>query len=114
NLTYMLPETIITAAGAYFLGSVLDFRSSLPGRLKDKKTGGTAPLTALAVGLVTAAVVYDVAAIFPYTQDANTGEFTLSRLGEVAWWPVVILTALAVLASVILALIVRRKKAPKE
>lgn len=113
NLTYMLPETIIAAAGAYFLGSVLNFRSPLPGRLKDKKAGGTGWLTALSVGLVTAAVVYDVAAIFPYTQDAETGEFTLSRLGEVAWWPVVILTALAVLVSVILALVARRKRVPK-
>lgn len=110
NITYMLPETIIAAAGAYFLGSVLNFRSPLPGRVAEQKKAGTGWLTALSVGLVTAAVVYDVAAIFPYTQDADSGVFTFARLGEVAWWPVAILTGLAVLASVALALVARRKR----
>jgi putative exporter of polyketide antibiotics len=54
--------------------------------------------------------VYDVAAIFPYVQDPDSGAFTFARLGEVSWWPVAILTALAVAVAVILALINRRKK----
>jgi len=114
NATYMIPETIIGAAAAYFIGSVLNFRSDVPGRLVTKKAEGTGALTALAVGLVTAAVVYDTAVIFRHTQDAETGKFTFDGLATVNWTPVVILTAAAVLAAVVLALVVRKKKANAE
>lgn len=111
NATYMLPETIITAAAAYFLGSVLDFRSTALARLPKQTTKGTGWLSALAVGLVTAAVVYDVAALFPYLQDTESGQFTVARLGEVAWLPMAILTGAAVLAAGVLVLVARRRRA---
>lgn len=111
NATYMIPETIISAAAAYFLGAVLNFRADVPGRLATRRTGGTGWLTALAVGLVTAAVVYDTAVIFRHTQDANSGKFTFAGLSAVNWTPVWILTGAAILAAVVLALVVRKKKA---
>lgn len=114
NATYMLPEAIITAAAAYFLGSVLDFRSPTLVRLPKQTANGTGWLTALAVGLVTAAVVYDVAALFPYLQDAESGQFTVARLGEVAWLPMAILTGAAVLAAAVLAVVARRRRAKAE
>lgn len=110
NATYMLPETIITAAAAYFLGSVLDFRSDSPVRLPRQREAGTGWLKALAAGLVTAAVVYDVAALFPYMQDTESGEFTVARLGDVSWMPMVILTGVAVLAALALILVARHRR----
>lgn len=110
NATYMIPETVITAAAAYFVGSVLNFRTTVPGRVMPQRAHGTGWLTAAAIGTVTAAVVYDVAVIFPHTQDAETGAFTFAGLAAVNWTPVLILTGAAVLLSVILAVVVHHKK----
>ena len=109
NATYMLPETIITAAAAYFLGAVVDFRTPLPTRLvkTQRTTGGW--LTALAAGVVMAAVVYDVLAIFPHTQNADTGAFDFSGLGDANWMWIAIVSGLAVLAAAVLALLARRR-----
>ena len=55
NATYMIPETVIAAAAAYFLGSVLDFRGDLPARRAINRTRGNGWLTALTVGAPIAA-----------------------------------------------------------
>ncbi len=114
NATYMIPETVIAAAGAYFLGSVLNFRRDLPGRTLTRTAGGHGRLTALAVGLVTAAVVYDTAVIFRHTQDAETGQFSFAGLTTVNWMPLLILTGAAVLAAIVLVLVIRKKKVADE
>lgn len=110
NATYMIPETIIAAAGAYFLGSVLDFRSDVPSRRVMERSRGAGWLTALTVGAPVAAVVYDVAVIFPHVQDPETGEFTFAALSNVNWTAVCIVTGIGVLVAVVTACITHAKK----
>ena len=112
NLTYMLPETIILAAAAYMIGSVLDFRTPAMVRVEREAASGSGLMKAAAAGLITAAVVYDVAQIFPLTQD-DEGNFVVNRLAEANWTAMGILTAAAVIAALVLILISRRKKAVK-
>ncbi len=114
NATYMIPETVIAAAAAYFLGSVLNFRRDLPGRAITPTAGNHGRLTALAVGLVTAAIVYDTAVIFRHTQDAETGRFSFEGLANLNWTPIVILTGAAVFFATVLVLVVRKKKKAAE
>ncbi len=109
NATYMIPETVIAAAGAYFLGSVLDFRGDMPARRIATQTRGAGWLTALTVGAPVAAVVYDLVAIFPYLQDPDTGAFTFAGLADVRWTAVGIATALGIVLSVTAILITRTK-----
>lgn len=113
NATYMIPETIIAAAGAYFLGSVLDFRGDMPSRRAVSHTRGAGWLTALTVGAPVAAVVYDVAVIFPHVQDPETGEFTFASLPNVNWTAVCIVTGVGIAVSVI-ALLIAHAKNKKE
>jgi len=110
NATYMIPETIIAAAGAYFLGSVLDFRGDMPSRRAVSHTRGAGWLTALTVGAPVAAVVYDVAVIFPHVQDPETGEFTFASLPNVNWTTVCIVTGIGILIAVVAACMARAKK----
>ncbi len=111
NATYMIPETIIAAAGAYFLGTVLDFRGDIPARRATADTRGAGWLTALTVGAPIAAVVYDIVAIFPYVQDPESGAFTFAGLVNVRWTAVCIATGIGLVLSVAAALITRAKKA---
>lgn len=114
NLTYMLPETIITAAAAYLIGSVLDFRTPALVRVEQETvSNGSGILKAAAAGLVTAAVVYDVAQIFPYTQDPESGDFVVGNLSGANWTAMAVLTGVAVIAALLLILASRRKKAAK-
>ena len=110
NATYMIPETVICTAGAYFLGSVLNFRRDLPGRAVMRTANGHGRFVALAVGLGTAAVVYDTAVIFRHTQDAETGRFSFNGLANVNWTPIAVLTGAAVIAATVLVLVVRKNK----
>ena len=111
NLTYMLPEVIITAAAAYLIGSMLDFRSPSLARVKQEKASGVGMLKAAAAGLITAALVYDVAQIFKKAQDEETGEFITANLADANWTAMAILTGLAVIAAAALFVVARRKKA---
>lgn len=107
NATYMLPETVVLAAAAYFVGSVLDFRSPTPNRLPRPAQRGIGWLKAAATALVAVAAGYDVLAIFPYLQDPETGNFTLAQLGSVSWLSVGIVSAVAVVAALIMTAVSR-------
>jgi thiamine transporter len=92
NATYMLPETLVTAVAAYYLGSVLNFRKSQPTRLEksvDKKGSVFSLLSGL---LLTGALIYDAVAIFSQLQNPETGDFMITGLTNVAWLPVVLVT----------------------
>ncbi len=108
NATYMIPETIIAAAAAYFLGSVLDFRGDIPARLTTAHTRGAGWLTAIMVGAPIAAVVYDIIAVFPHVQDPESGAFTFAGLGAVNWTSVCLVTGIAVVIAIVIACITRK------
>ena len=103
NATYMVPETIVLVVAALYIGSTVDFRAEMPTRMRReaaaKGTGWLAPVAGL---VVTAAVIYDVAAVFSHLQDAESGEFAITQITEVNWLVVVIVTAAAAAVAAVL------------
>ena len=116
NATYMIPETIVLVAVAYYLGSVLDFRREQPVRLSRAQNlpAEASVLSVLAGVFALLGAVVDVSLIFPRLQNAETGKFDLSGLavtGSFAdsfWLPVVIVSAVCALICVALLLARRR------
>lgn len=86
NATYMLPEAIILSAVALYLGSVMDFTRPIPVRIRTEKTSPIASACRLIGGLrALFAAFYAVITVSPVLQDPETGEFTLSLLGNLNW-----------------------------
>ncbi len=109
NATYMLPETIVTALGAWYLSKAVDLREEMPTRAKQTTQGGTLlPLIGKAALLV--AAVWDVVEIFRPLQDAETGDFVITNLALVNWGLVGIVTAFGVAIWGVCALVNRNKK----
>jgi len=114
NATYMIPETIVLALAAYYLGSVLDFRSEQPRRLASPHPEArTADLLAVLAGLLlVVALAVDVSLIFGHMQNPESGAFDITGLSVAQfagsfWMAVVILTAVTAVAIAAL-LVVRR------
>lgn len=112
NATYMVPETIVTVAAAFYLGSVLALRSTSITRIVSVGRSKAATLFSALAGLVlSVAIIFDVAAVFAHLQDGETGEFTVTQLGSVNWIAVAIVSAVGVAVAVVLKLIAKSKAA---
>ena len=115
NATYMIPETIIMALVAVYLGSVVDFRVKLPTRMHREKLDATAFYSYISAGFIAlGALIADTALVFSKLQDPESGEFVLGGLASVNWLAFGIVTAaagLAVAAILIAVKLVEKKKA---
>ena len=114
NATYMIPETIICFSVTVWLGSMIDFGSRLPRRISRTEADEAAKyprvydfLAPIATFFALVAIVVDTVLIFPYLQDAESGEFTFAAMGDVSWVAVAVVTAICVLLAAA-ALIARR------
>ena len=112
NATYMIPETIVLVAVAYYLGTLLDFRREQPVRLVREKCAPEASVLSLLAGVfVLIGIVVDVSLIFPKLQNAETGEFDVTGLAvagnfaDSVWLPVVIVSAACALIGAVLLLL---------
>ncbi|MCD7831347.1 MAG: energy-coupled thiamine transporter ThiT [Firmicutes bacterium] len=108
NATYMLPEMLIMAIIAFYLGSAIDFRSNEPVRMKRaesaKSKGGVGTLVS---GLfIAAALIYDVAAVFSVIQGESG--FDITQISEVDWISVIAVTAAAVIGAIIVSVATKR------
>lgn len=104
NATYMIPETIVLVFVACYVGSVVDFNAPVPTRLQKGTTTAEANLFGAVSGIVAlAALIYDVVAIFGKLQNAETGEFAFGGFAQVNWTSVIIVTAVAIIACVVLS-----------
>ena len=108
NATYMIPETIVTMAAAWYLGSVLDFRKAQPTRLERPQQQGKLVFGWIAGLLLAGALIFDAVKVFAPLQDAESGEFMITGLSQVAWGSVGIVTAVCVIAAVVLLFIGKR------
>lgn len=107
NATYMIPETIVLVAVAYYLGTLLDFRRDQPVRLVREKNAPEANVLSLLAGVFALiGVVVDVSLIFPRLQNGETGEFDVTGLAvtdglaDSFWLPVIIVSAICVVICV--------------
>lgn len=117
NATYMIPETIVTALAAAWIGSVLDLSKSTPTRFVSASSdsadrwGACEFLPHFATLSAVLTVAIDTVLIAPYLQNADSGEFDFSGLGAAPWLAVGIVSAIGVITfSVLLILKARAKK----
>ena len=103
NATYMIPEAIVLLVATLYIGSVIDFRHANPKRITfvaNKSRGAwLAPASSL---LVCGAIIFDVAEIFEKLQDAETGKFSTAAMSEVNWIAVITVSAVAIVAAIIM------------
>lgn len=110
NATYMIPETIVTALLAYYVGSVLDFRSETL-RYYAVKSEEKLPVTKIIAGVVIAgALIFDTVSVFSKLQNAESGEFDITGLGTVNWLPIVIVSICAAVIAALLFTVLGSKK----
>ena len=113
NATYMLPETIVLAAVGLYLTGVLDFRTNIPTRVKKMNLSPMEMYSTLGAGLCAVlTVILDVAFIFPYLQDPESGEFVFSHLKDANLILIAVTTAVGILLTallIILSVIAKKK-----
>ncbi len=111
NATYMIPETIVTAIAAFYIGSMLDFRRDRITRVPDKK-GNANALIRWAGGVVAGLVIIvDTVLVFAKLQNSESGEFDIKGLSSVNWVLILIITAAGLLVSLSIYLFSKRSAA---
>ena len=114
NATYMIPETIVTVAAAYYIGSLIDFRNENIGFYRKEKKKEYPIIRGIAGLLVVAAVVFDSIQIFAHLQNPDTGEFDATGFANVNWLIVAIVSATAIVIAILLGIISSKMKDKKK
>lgn len=109
NATYMVPETLVTLLGAWYLSRALDVRETIPTRAKK---AAALPALSLALSLLSAAAlvvttVWDIVLVFSRLQDAETGDFIITGLASVDWVQFAIVTVAGLVVAGVLSLTAR-------
>ena len=112
NATYMIPETIVLMVVGYYIASVLDFRKENVTRYTARVESALPFLRWIAGLIISAALVADTVLVFSRLQNADSGEFDITGLSAVNWTAVIIISAVALVLSVVLFLIAA--KTPKK
>lgn len=109
NATYMLPETLVTALGAWYLSRAVDLREQMPTRAKAVQSGNLV-LSLVGKAALLAAAVWDIVEIFRPLQDAESGDFVITNLALVNWGLVAIVTAAGLVLWGVCTLLNRKRK----
>lgn len=108
NATYMIPETLVLALAAYYIGSAVNFSGSHLTTLKKEDTTVRGRVIYLTSGaILCCAGIFDIVSIFKTLQNAETGEFDITGIVNTNWIAIIAVTATAVLISIVLVLIQR-------
>ncbi len=111
NATYMIPETIILIAMAYYLGGIIDFSKPVPVRSTDPRLSGKDPMLYIGGGAsLLLGVMIDTWLVAPNLQDAESGEFYIAGLANVDWIAFAVVTAITLGAGITLLVLGRLKK----
>lgn len=121
NLTYMLPETVVTLFAAIYLSSMLDFSAPIPGRRKGGLIFGArsavSPLwIVFGSTLFLFGLAFSTVSVFSHLQSADTGLFDGAGLTEMNLPLVLLLGGGALLlgaALIAVGVMLRRKNANK-
>ena len=113
NATYMIPETLITVMLAYYLGSVLDFRSETIDPIRGARTHKISVFKIAGGLIMVAALIFDVRMIFVNLQNED-GVFDFAGISGVNWMPVVAITFVAIILMTVLMLIESMRENKKD
>lgn len=114
NATYMIPETLLTIVGAYYVGSLFTVTESKI--VRRPASGAKNAYSVLAALPVVLAVVVSAAFIFGMMQNPDDGSFDISAVsgyGINDWMPVIISMILGVVLSAAVAAYGKAKKSEK-
>ena len=114
NATYMIPETIVTAVVAYYIGSMLDLKSDNITQLRRSEDNHTPVLKWVGGLLLAGALVFDVRTVFSNIQNADSGEFDVTGFANVNWVIIAVISIIAIIAAFILFTLSSREKAQNE
>ena len=110
NATYMLPETIILCAVAYYLGGMIDFSRDMPTRMRTSPADGRSLYLLGASGLsLLVGLIVEVCLIFPSMQ-MEDGSFSLLGLGDVRWGICLIVGLVSAVLSITLYKLALKKE----
>lgn len=113
NATYMIPETLVLALAAYYIGGLVDFRAPHIAPIKERKEKGPR-LSPVSLVFSLGALCYDVIEVFSHLQNGESGEFDITGIKNVPWTNVFAVTAAGIILTVAVCLIInsiKRKKA---
>ena len=82
NATYMIPETVILIAVAYYLNGVIDFSLDTPTRTASARHARNSSAKTFSGLIFLLGIIADVWLIAPYLQDAESGKFTFAPLAR--------------------------------
>ena len=108
NATYMIPETVVTALGAWYLSRAVDLRETMPARAKQTAKSSSFVLSLLGKTALLVAAVWDVLEISRSLQNEDA-TFNITNLAQVNWGLVGIVTAAGVAVWGVCALINKKK-----
>ena len=109
NATYMIPETIITAAVAYYVGSIIDFRNDTITNIKKSEKQKLPVLKWIGGLLLASALIVDVRSIFMHLQNEESGEFDFTGFANVNWSVILIVSVTAIVIAAILFIVSSKK-----
>lgn len=107
NATYMIPETLLLCAVAFYLASVVDFRADIPTPVRREKAGVGSLSLAGAFFSAALAVVIPLVLLFPALQNAESGAFDFSGLATFDYTPSIVCCALFLALALVLFLVAR-------
>ena len=109
NATYMLPETIILAIVAFYIGNTVDFAQEMPTRVVKKSQNSTKVFLFSTIGGLCAVIgaVVDICLIFPKLQ-MDDGTFSFIGFTLVSWFAVLIVTLVALVLATVFFLLARQ------
>ncbi|MCH5303298.1 MAG: energy-coupled thiamine transporter ThiT [Ruminococcus sp.] len=111
NATYMIPETIISVAVAYWLCSSLDFTTDTISRAKKTTSSAlTAALSSISVLSIAVAVIVDAVMVFSPLQNAESGELDFSLISNVNLPLIGIVSAVGVVLCIVFAVVAKLTK----
>ncbi len=113
NATYMIPETLITVILAYYIGSVLDFRSDTISPVRRTVTKKISFLRIAGGLIMVAALIFDIRMIFVNLQNED-GVFDFAGISGVDWIPVAAVTIVACVLATVLLLIDSKQETRKD
>lgn len=113
NASYMIPETVITALVAFYVGGILDFRQKDLRMLKQRETVRQNVFIWIGGVLVAAGLIFLTAMVFAKLQDPETGEFMITGLRDVNWALVAPVFAFSLISGVVFFVLGNRKTADK-
>jgi thiamine transporter len=114
NATYMIPETLMTIVGAYYVGSLFTITEAKI--VRRPASGNKNAFSVIAALPVVLAVVVSAAFIFGMMQNPDDGSFDISAIsgyGINSWVPVIVSMILGVVISIAVAVYGKVKRSTK-